>query len=298
MSDIIEMLAAKWQAIANPAGVDWPRYAADGGVLGTAYLEELMSAVGATPATGLYDVVGGLDIEQRYRELRASDARAALTGLTVALKEQGAEMLEAANAGIFELPFQQALKMSRETMKDAIATMAAYTANGISLHLDGVIRDGLALGEISEAEAMEHADTVVRNCRTFTQMFEDGVFDEIERPPAVSGLGVFVIPAWMVVVGFVVLALGLGYLAWSTYRASVLQDRIVAWCEKLIATDEKNAENCIKSLNSMQSDALANLFGPVNDVVKWLGIGLVVYVAILAAPTAIRGLVEAKRSTA
>jgi len=270
-----------------PAGLNWSR--APDGVMGTAYLDLMMREFSA-----FLDVVGKLDIEERYREIRASEGRAALNELSSALNKVATDTLDAVGESVWELAPGKALAVSKEGLKNAVATVAGYAANGLYLHLDGVMFQGLNEGVLTSPEVKEHADQVTRIFQSFVSLDSSGAFNEIYRQEAQAGLGIapLAIPAWMLVVAGVVLVLGLAYLVWSTYRASTLQDKVVAWCDKLIADNPSNAGRCMDSLENMQNAGLDRLFSPLSSVIKWAGVGLLLYIAVLAAPPLLRGIGE------
>lgn len=296
MSVAIELLVSRWLEIVNPPGVNWGKFASDGGVRGLGYMQEMLAAVAS-----LDDVVGALDIEDRFRTLRASEGAGSLAELGNALALAAPGAADASDRGLSDVTLGQALTMSGDALKDAVATMAAYAANGAQLHFDGVMFDALNSEFATDEEVMDHADSVVRSCRSFRSLFDSGALNEIRRqdPDAsVAGLGfaALAIPVWMLVVAGTFLILGLAYLFWSTHRSSVLQDKVVAWCDQLIVRDPGAATACIKSLQNMQNDTLASLTDPIQQVVKWLGIGLCVYVGILAMPGLVKAGAEIMRS--
>lgn len=290
ISSAVEELVLRWRDIIAPPGLDWASL--EGGVEGTAYLQALLQEVSV-----IYDVVGKLDIEAQYRTLRVEQARASLDELIGALNQASLPALEAIKNDVWDLSVNDALQMSKEGLKNAMATMAAYAANGAQLHFDGVMYQGIVMGRITPAEVQEHANLIARMAQTLSRLEREGALDEIRRQTAMAGLGAIVIPAWMLIVAGVFLVMGIAYLVWSTHRASVLQDQVVSWCDNLIKNDPENAGQCIDAVRAMQNDSLNNLFAPIQSVVKWLGVGLLVYVAALAAPALIKGVAQVARST-
>jgi len=291
MNPAVVELALAWEAQAAPRGLPWASLPE--GVMGSQYLDVMIQEMSA-----FFDVIGRIDVEARYRTVRAQEGRTSLADLSSALQGVAGDALNAMSDNIWELSPNEALQISREAMKDALATVAGYAVNGAYLHLDGVMYQGLTEGRFTTTEVQAHADDVTKVMQTFVRLDGDGAFDEIRRQEPTAGLGVapLAIPVWMLVVAGVVLILGVAYLIWSTTRAAKLQDKVVAWCDQLIAADPANAGACIESLQEMQNDSLSQLFKPAQDVVKWLGIGLLAYVALLAAPSVIKGAVGLVRS--
>ena len=290
MNPAVVELALAWEAQAAPQGLPWQSLPE--GVVGQGYLDAMIREMSA-----FFDVIGRIDVEARYRTVRAAEGRTSIAELTRALEAVAGDALNAIRENVWELSPNDALEISREAMKDALATIAGYAANGAYLHLDGAMYQGLMEGRFTTEEVRQHADDVTKIMQTFVKLDRDGAFDEIRRQEPTAGLGIaFAIPVWMLVVAGVVLILGVAYLVWSTTRAAKLQDKVVAWCDQLIAQDPANAGACIDSLQEMQNDSLSQLFKPAQDVVKWLGIGLLAYVALLAAPSVMKGAVGLVRS--
>jgi len=96
MDPALIALAEAYAANAAPKGVDWSK--APDGVMGTAYLDVMLKEFGA-----FLDVVAELDIEQRYRDIRAAEGRVALSELTSALSKVSTDTLDAVEQSIWEL---------------------------------------------------------------------------------------------------------------------------------------------------------------------------------------------------
>jgi len=291
---MLDQLASMYAQITAPPGIPWDGLVAqghaidDGGYDGT-YMQAMLAAQADFDA-----VLGSMSptFRQKFSELTASQARAAMTRLMAVINQTGADVWQATKKGDFDM----AAHLPRTVAVDVMAAMAASASNGAFLHYDGVVEGAMLSKKMSAEEAMAHAQSTVQTFQTFVDLDKNGHLDDFKETVPMAGFGgpeVIAAPpllaGWALVALGVTAVLGICYLVYVFKIASPLQQKLIEYCDKLAKSGDPNAtQACVQSLESMQKSGnadLASFFGSaLQPVIVVAGIGVAFYVGSLLLP--------------
>jgi len=292
----IEKLASLYAEIAEPPGIPWQGLIAqghgidDGGYDGT-YMDTMLQ-----DGAKFFAVLGTMSqtFRDKYQNLRAPEAKAAMTKLMAIINQTGADVWQATKNGEFDM----AAHLPRTVAVDVLAALAASATNGAFLHYDGVVEGMVLAKKMTADEAMAHAQSVTQTFQTFVDLNKNGRLDDFKQnvPVPVAGFGgpeVIAAPpllaGWALVALGVTVVLGICYIIYLFTIASPLQQKIIEYCDKMSKSgNPDDTKACMQSLQSMQEKGnpnLASFFGTALQPLIVVGaVGLAVYVGSLVLP--------------
>jgi len=291
----VDSLAGKFLDLYGQPGIDWSKYDDDGILISDprySYRDEMLAR-----ATDLFHVMGTLaaPLREKYRELRASDDRAALTELWQSLQAAGGRVWDSLESGEVTLAKEQTLTMTRDGYANALVGLMSYTASGAYLHLDMIMSDAVQFGVMKPEQLRMHADMIVQMCEAVVVVDHHGGLDDLKEGAAVSGLGIAwlaLLPAgawWAISVIGIAAILGLAYLLHGVFVTSPVQRKAINVCDEL-AKLGKTAESqaCFESVEKMGAPA-----DPFGGLTEKLGLALTIVIVLYGASLALPGLVRA-----
>jgi hypothetical protein len=292
--DFVEKLAGTYADLTGRPGIPWdqlggginnPEYRAYLDVAFFAFLDVLY---GGSGEAGLSE-----EFRSRYRSIRAKDARSALGQMTEMIEDSGAYLWNALTSG----DLGGAVDFPRVLAMDVFATLSANAVNNFTMHNAGIIEAAVLNGNITQEEAMAHADSVVQTFATFVDLSKGGDLDQFKSDPPVAGMGAFVAGWAAVALGSVVVG-GICYMLYVLAVAAPIQNKAIEYCDQL--TKSGSAEDqrmCVSAMQKMQESGnvdLLGFFGKMLNPVMWVAaIGVGLYVAYLIVP----GIIARRRAS-
>lgn len=282
---MLRELADMFDSLMGPPGIPWDGLIAKGhgideGGYDATYMELLLQE-----SFRFFDVIGtmGPNFKARYREIRAQEAREAVTRTQALINQTGADIWQAVKEGEWDVT----VALPKTVAEDVLATMAAYAVNAAYMHFDGVVESRMLDKSLSARDAMQHADYAMRTFQAFQTMAWNGSLDEFSGEHGQAGLGLAPVFAWAAL--GVVALLGICYLLNLFFGAAPLQKKMIEWCDSLASRGDPEdlrrcaaaAESMVKRGNPDLADFLGGTFRPVLVV---LGVGAAVYALSLVAP--------------
>jgi hypothetical protein len=277
-----EELSSMYDEMFGPPGIPWAGLTANGHGIDVdgydgAYMEYMLKA-----GADFFAVIGKLNdtFLDKYKTLRADEGRTAITRISAVIEQAGADVWQAVKEG----NWFATLAVPRTTTIDALATIAAASANGAYLHYDGVMESAVRAGKLKPEEVMQHAQSVTKVFQTFVDLEKNGHLEDFKKNPPVSGLGVAPLVIWAIAVLGVAVVLGICYLVNVFMVAAPAQQKAIAWCDQLAKSGNKDdIMTCVNAAENMQKNGnenLASVFkGALTPIVVVLAVGTALYMA-------------------
>jgi hypothetical protein len=300
----IEKLANLYADLTGRPSIPWDKLEAEGHVISAGHYDPAYRAYLDVAFFAFLDVVYGdgehqalsEEFREKYRTIRAKDARSALGQMTTLIEQAGADVWNAAKNG----DWGKAVNFPRTLAMDSFATFAANAVNNFAMHNSGVIEAAMLNGNITPEEVMAHADSTVQTFASFADLNKSGDLSQFKTDPPVAGMG-FALPvvgAGLAVLG-VVLVAGICYILYVCKIAAPIQNKAIEYCDQLAksGTDE-DKRTCLAALQKIQENGNADLLGflgkTISPIVWVAAVGLGLYVAAMVLP----GILARRRMTA
>lgn len=277
-----EQLSSMYDELMGPPGIPWAGLAADGHAIDVngydpAYMDYMLKA-----GAEFFGVIGSLNdtFIDKYRTLRADEARTAITRISAVIEQAGADVWQAVKEGDWDA----VLALPKTTTIDALATIAASSANGAYLHYDGVMESAVRSGKLRSDEVMAHAQSITKIFQTFVDLDKNGHLGDFKKhqPVPTSGLGTPPLIVAAIIALGIALVLGICYLVNVFMIAAPAQRKAIEWCDQLAKGGSKeDIMTCVTAAENMQkngNDALASVFkSAVMPIATVLAVGTALY---------------------
>lgn len=293
--NLIDELAGMYTDLVAPPGIPWDGLTASGhGLTENGYDPAYMDYMLRQGQT-FFSVLGSLnqDFRDKYRGLRATEAKAAVTQMMALVNQTAADVWQAMKVGDFD----KATAFPRSVSVDALAAICAHAMNGAYLHYDGVVESAMRAGKLKPEEVEAHAQTIVQTFQTIVDLNANGHLDQFKEtaPPGVPLVGIGgpeLVIGWGIVALGVVLIFGICFLFFLFKIRAPLQQKIIEWCDQQAKTgNEDDIRACIQSAENMQKNGNGGLAdfmgGALEPLAAVAGVGLVLYIGSLVIPAMI-----------
>lgn len=301
----IEKLASMYADLVGRPSIPWDKLEADGHGLAVGKYDPAYHAYLDVAFFAFLDVLYGSDgkpglseqFREKYKALRAKDARSALAEMTTLIEQAGGDVWTAAKNG----DWSEAVNFPRVLAMDSLATFAANAVNNFAMHSSGVIEAAMLNGNITPEEVMAHADSTVQTFATFVDLNKEGDLDQFKKDPPVSGMGAgpIVIGGWALAALGIAAVLGICYMTYVIKIAAPIQNKAIEYCDQLAKSgNDEDKRACLAALQKIQENGNSDLLGflgkAISPIVWVAAVGLGLYVAAMVLP----GILARRRMTA